>query len=70
MLSGKVDSASVLGLRSTIDATAVASLDALDAANAAVASHADAKNSAELAKESAALDVVADASYPVSEGTP
>jgi hypothetical protein len=60
--SGKVDSASVLGLRSTIDAAAVASLDALDAVNAAVASPADtalAKNAAELANESAALDMVA-----------
>ncbi|KIM79419.1 hypothetical protein PILCRDRAFT_823348 [Piloderma croceum F 1598] len=63
MLSGKVDSASVLELRSTINAATVASLDAHDAAMAAAASPSDSKlaeKAADLAKESTALDAVAE----------
>ena len=59
MLSGKIDSASVVGLESAINAAAVASHEALDAGNAAAASPGDTtltKNAAELAKKSATLD--------------
>jgi len=63
----------VLELRSTISAATVASLDAHDAAMAAAASPLDsklAKKAAELAKESTALDAVAERANTVLANLP